>query len=98
MALAPPGPDSSNLTAPFKATFFFTALLAHWPVSGLGKEQWIKEANDHPLTTITGSISIYGDDIFIPLSSVEIVTAIENDYECCTFRGGLVAMNKKTGD
>jgi|TARA_B100001964_G_scaffold242980_1_gene319501 polyvinyl alcohol dehydrogenase (cytochrome) len=63
-----------------------------------GKEQWIKEANDHPLTTITGSISIYGDDIFIPLSSVEIVTAIENDYECCTFRGGLVAMNKKTGE
>lgn len=63
-----------------------------------GVQKWIKKANDHPLTTITGSISIYEDDIFVPLSSVEIVTAIKKDYECCTFRGGVVAMDKITGE
>ena len=63
-----------------------------------GKEKWIKKPNEHPLTTITGSITIYENEIFIPLSSVEIVTAINEDYECCTFRGGIVAMNKFTGE
>ncbi len=63
-----------------------------------GKEKWVKKPNEHPLTTITGSITIYENEIFIPLSSVEIVTAINKDYECCTFRGGIVAMNKFTGE
>ena len=63
-----------------------------------GNEKWIKKPNEHPLTTITGSITIYENEIFIPLSSVEIVTAINKDYECCTFRGGIVAMNKFTGE
>ena len=63
-----------------------------------GKEKWIKKPNEHPLTTITGSITIYENEIFIPLSSVEIVTAINKDYECCTFRGGIVAINKFTGE
>ena len=26
------------------------------------------------------------------------MTAINKDYECCTFRGGIVAMNKFTGE
>ena len=63
-----------------------------------GEEKWVQKPNEHPLTTITGSIVIYENDIFVPLSSVEIVTAIDKDYECCTFRGGLVAMNKITGE
>ena len=63
-----------------------------------GKEKWIRKPNEHPLTTITGSITIYENEIFIPLSSIEIVTAINKDYECCTFRGGIVAMNKFTGE
>jgi polyvinyl alcohol dehydrogenase (cytochrome) len=63
-----------------------------------GKEKWVKKPNEHPLTTITGSITIFENEIFIPLSSVEIVTAINEDYECCTFRGGIVSMNKSTGE
>ena len=63
-----------------------------------GEQVWISRVNDHRATTITGSISIYGDDIFIPLSSVEILKAIAPKYECCTFRGGVVAMNKFSGE
>jgi polyvinyl alcohol dehydrogenase (cytochrome) len=63
-----------------------------------GEEKWIKSPNEHPHTTITGSITIFEDKIFVPLSSVEIVSAINKDYECCTFRGGVVAMNKITGE
>ena len=63
-----------------------------------GEQVWVSRVNDHRATTITGSISIYGDDIFIPLSSVEILKAIAPKYECCTFRGGVVAMNKFSGE
>lgn len=63
-----------------------------------GKLIWRRRADPHPLTTITGSLVIYEDSVFIPLSSTEIVAAIESDYECCTFRGGVIAVDKNTGD
>ena len=55
-------------------------------------------ADSHPSTTITGSLVIYEESVFIPLSSTEIVAAIDSDYECCTFRGGVVAVDKNTGE
>ena len=63
-----------------------------------GEEKWIRKPNAHPLTTITGSIAIFENNIFVPLSSVEIVAAIDENYECCTFRGGVVAINKISGE
>ena len=59
---------------------------------------WRRRADSHPLTTITGSLVIYEESVFIPLSSTEIVAAIDSDYECCSFRGGVVAVDKNTGE
>ena len=63
-----------------------------------GKLVWRRRVNPHPSTTITGSPVIYEENLFIPLSSTEIVAAINSDYECCTFRGGIVAVDKTSGE
>ena len=63
-----------------------------------GKLVWRRRVDPHPLTTITGSPVIYEENLFIPLSSTEIVAAINSDYECCTFRGGIVAVDTASGE
>ena len=63
-----------------------------------GKLVWRRRVDPHPLTTITGSPVLYEENLFIPLSSTEIVAAINSDYECCTFRGGIVAVDKASGE
>jgi len=63
-----------------------------------GEIEWKKNVATHPLTTITGSIAVTQDSVFIPLSSTEVVSAIDPNYMCCTFRGGLIALNTSNGD
>ncbi len=63
-----------------------------------GEIEWKKNVATHPMTTITGSIAVTQDSVFIPLSSTEVVSAIDPNYMCCTFRGGLIALNTSNGD
>ena len=62
-----------------------------------GEIEWKKNVATHPLTTITGSIAVTQNSVFIPLSSTEVVSAIDPNYMCCTFRGGLIALNTSDG-
>ena len=59
---------------------------------------WKKKVDDHPATTITGSLSIYNGRVYVPISSLEIVSAIDTKYECCTFRGAVAALDTKSGE
>ncbi len=63
-----------------------------------GKLQWKKEVDAHPVATITGSLTLYNDRLFVPVSSTEVISAFNPDYECCTFRGGLVALSRDSGE
>jgi len=63
-----------------------------------GKEIWVKNISDHHAATITGSMAIYNGNLFIPLSSTEIINAIDPNYECCTFRGGVIALDSDEGN
>ena len=63
-----------------------------------GKEVWVKNISDHHATTITGSMAIHNGNLFIPLSSTEIINAIDPNYECCTFRGGVIALDSDEGN
>ena len=58
---------------------------------------WKVKVDDHPVTTITGSLSLYNNRLFVPVSSLEIVSALDIEYECCTFRGSVVALNATDG-
>lgn len=63
-----------------------------------GEIEWKKNVATHPLTTITGSIAVTQNSVLIPLSSTEVVSAIDPNYMCCTFRGGLIALNTSNGN
>jgi polyvinyl alcohol dehydrogenase (cytochrome) len=63
-----------------------------------GAEIWKSEVlEDHQSSVMSGSPVVAGARIFVPISSIEEVTAMRKDYVCCTFRGSLAALDLKTG-
>ncbi len=58
---------------------------------------WSFKAVPHPASTITGSPILHEDTVYFPVSSLEIVLAANESYQCCTFRGAVVAVDKVTG-
>ena len=63
-----------------------------------GDQEWIKNISDHQATTITGSMTTAEKLLFVPLSSTEIINAIDPEYSCCSFRGGVAALDTQTGN
>lgn len=62
-----------------------------------GAELWRTQAHDHPDVTITGSPRLFKDTLYLPLSSTEWGSAADPGYACCTFRGGVVALDAADG-
>ncbi len=62
-----------------------------------GKELWTAKVDDHPAAMITGSPTLVGTTLFVPVSSHEEVTGAKPAYPCCSFRGSLVALDAFTG-
>ena len=62
-----------------------------------GEVVWSVRADDHPNATITGTPVFHDGRLFVPVSSLEVLTAPDPDYECCTFRGSVVALNPDDG-
>jgi polyvinyl alcohol dehydrogenase (cytochrome) len=62
-----------------------------------GKLLWEIKADPHPAARITGSPGFYKGRLYVPVSSSEAVSAIAPDYECCRFRGSVVALDGATG-
>ena len=62
-----------------------------------GKQIWRVKLDDHPNATITGSPSLGGGSLFVPISSLEVTSAADPQYACCTFRGAVVALDPATG-
>lgn len=63
-----------------------------------GELLWSKRVDDHPNATITGTPTLLGDRLFVPVSALEVVAAADPEYACCTFRGSMVALNSNSGD
>lgn len=63
-----------------------------------GELLWSKKVDDHPNATITGTPTLVGDRLFVPVSALEVVAAANPAYACCTFRGSMVALNASSGD
>ena len=51
----------------------------------------------HPASLLTGSPIVWGERLYVPISSYEEATAANPTYACCSFRGSLAALDLKTG-
>jgi polyvinyl alcohol dehydrogenase (cytochrome) len=80
-------------------TLFFTDFNANvYAIDArTGAEVWTVPVKDHPVTTLTGSPILHDGTLYVPMSSTEVVSAFIPEYECCTFRGGVVALDAQTG-
>ncbi|HJQ70903.1 MAG TPA: PQQ-binding-like beta-propeller repeat protein [Blastocatellia bacterium] len=58
---------------------------------------WKTKIEDHMLSRITGSPILYRNRIYVPVSSFEETAGRDARYECCTFRGSIVALDAYTG-
>lgn len=62
-----------------------------------GEVIWKTKLEDHRLSRITGSPVLFRNKLYVPVSSIEEVAGREAKYECCKFRGSLVALDAQTG-
>ncbi len=62
-----------------------------------GALRWMTQVDAHPAAIITGSPVVFNGVVYIGVSSSEETLALDPTYPCCSFRGSIVALNKKTG-
>jgi polyvinyl alcohol dehydrogenase (cytochrome) len=58
---------------------------------------WKIKLETHPAARITGTPALYSGVLYVPLSSIEEAVGSPKAYQCCTFRGSVVALDAKTG-
>ena len=58
-----------------------------------GALKWKVKVEDHLDAMITGGVVVHDDRLYVPVSSLEEGTAVLPTYECCTFRGSIVALD-----
>lgn len=62
-----------------------------------GSVVWKSKVEDHPVARITGAPKLVGSRLYVPVSSIEEVSGGSPKYECCTFRGSVVALDAESG-
>ena len=62
-----------------------------------GKLVWRARVSPHPYARVTGTPRLYKGRLYVPVSSREEWLAASPQYECCTFRGILAALDATTG-
>lgn len=70
---------------------------AHAVDAETGKELWKVQLEDHPAARITGAPVFHEGRVYIPVSSIEEVSAASPKYECCKFRGSVVSLDADSG-
>jgi polyvinyl alcohol dehydrogenase (cytochrome) len=63
-----------------------------------GEVVWSRKVDEHPAATLTGTPALYGGRLFVPVSSLEVIPSADPTYECCTFRGKILAVDARTGN
>ena len=62
-----------------------------------GEPRWETDVRDHPHAIVTGTPLYHAGRVYAPVSSYELAVAMDAMYECCTFRGSLVALDAAAG-
>ena len=58
---------------------------------------WKSHVDDHPFARVTASPTFHNGRLYIGIASGEETAGAVAEYECCTFRGSLVALDAATG-
>ena len=93
VAAMPPG-------SPVKTALFFS----DWTKSAValdadtGREIWKTVIDNQPGMQMTGSLTYWDGKIYVPISSGNEAFAQSPNWECCKFRGAIVALNAATGE
>ena len=62
-----------------------------------GELIWQTSPDEHHSATLTGTPAFANGNLYVPVSSLEVVTAANPDYACCTFRGHVMAVDGNDG-
>ncbi len=62
-----------------------------------GRLLWRRQVDEHPLARVTGSVKLHEGKLYSGISSREEWLSASSKYECCTFRGSVVALDAKSG-
>jgi polyvinyl alcohol dehydrogenase (cytochrome) len=80
------------------AVFFGDTRANVYAVSAVsGTQLWKVHVEDHASARITGGVRFFEGRIYVPVASGEEGAGGNPAYECCTFRGSVVALNADTG-
>lgn len=58
---------------------------------------WKTKVDEHPSARITAAPALEGGRLYVPVSSLEEAEGGKPGYECCTFRGSVVAIDNESG-
>jgi polyvinyl alcohol dehydrogenase (cytochrome) len=85
-------------TGPRYAAFFGDgASNAYALDAATGKLLWKTKVENFPVARITGSPTFHRGRLYVPVASAEEGSGALPTYECCKFRGSVVALNAETG-
>jgi polyvinyl alcohol dehydrogenase (cytochrome) len=90
------GPSNTTATA-FAAYFGDLAGNVYAVDAATGKLLWKTSVEKHPATRITGAPVLYAGRLYVPVTSLEEASGALANYQCCTFRGSVVALDASTG-
>ncbi|GAB1269550.1 PQQ-binding-like beta-propeller repeat protein [Aurantivibrio infirmus] len=62
-----------------------------------GERLWKTQVGELAEARVTAAPIVYKDKLYVSMSSFEETAAVNPDYECCHFRGNVVALDLKTG-
>ena len=62
-----------------------------------GELLWKRKLDEHPEARITGAPKLHAGRLYVPVSSMEELSGADPAYECCRFRGSVVALDATTG-
>jgi polyvinyl alcohol dehydrogenase (cytochrome) len=100
------GIRSSPVIAPIRgqgnaqyAVYFTDVLTRVYAVDvQTGRLLWKVKAGDHPRAKSSNGLTVHDGRVYVGFSSMETTTGAVSTYECCSFRGHLVALNANTGE
>jgi polyvinyl alcohol dehydrogenase (cytochrome) len=58
---------------------------------------WARNIEEHRAAHVTGAPTLYQGRLYVPVASGEEGTGGNGQYECCTFRGSIVALDASEG-
>lgn len=87
-----------NESGPSFAAFFGDAgSVVYGVAADTGKLLWKVKVDSNAAARITGSPTFYRGRLYVPVASSEEGLAAAPDYQCCRFRGSVVALDGATG-